>query len=103
MQTANLKEIKLKLPQNIVESMPKNEIVSLLLDKALNKTEYYHTRCKEMEQKYGMGFNEFKKKVEKNKVEIYSEWDDLMEWEAFSLAYKEWDGKYRELKRCMIS
>lgn len=103
MQQANLKEIKLKLPQNVVESLAKNEIVSLLLDKAFNKTEYYLTLSREMQQKYGMEFNDFKKKVEKNKEEIFEEWDDLMEWEAYELAYKEWKTKYEELKSCMVS
>ncbi len=103
MQQANLKEIKLKLPQNVVESLAKNEIVSLLLDKAFNKTEYYFTLSREMQQKYGMDFNHFKKKVEENKEEVFEEWDDLMEWEAYELAHKEWKTKYEELKSCMAS
>jgi hypothetical protein len=103
MQQANLKEIKLKLPQNVVESLAKNEIVSLLLDKAFNKTEYYLTLSREMQQRYGMDFNHFKKKVEENKEEVFEEWDDLMEWEAYELAYKEWKTKYEELKNCMVS
>ena len=101
MQEANLAEIKLKLPQNIVDSLQKNEIISLLLDKAFNKTEYYLTRCQEMEQKYEISFNDFKKKVEKSKKEVFEEWDDLMEWEAYELAHKEWKVKYEELKNCM--
>jgi len=103
MQQANLKEITLKLPQNIVESLAKNEIVSLLLDKAFNKTEYYLTLSGEMQQKYGMDFYHFKKKVEENKEEVFEEWDDLMEWEAYELAHKEWKTKYEELKSCMAS
>ncbi|MCP5106192.1 MAG: hypothetical protein GY950_22590 [bacterium] len=103
MQQANLKEIKLKLPQNVVESLAKNEIVSLLLDKAFNKTEYYLSLSREMQQKYGMDFNQFKKKVEENKEEVFQEWDDLMEWEAYELAHKEWQTKYEELKSCMAS
>jgi hypothetical protein len=103
MQQANLTEIKLKLPQNIVDSLQKNEIISLLLDKAFNKTEYYLTRCQEMEQKYGMSFTDFKKKVEESKKEVFEEWDDLMEWEAYELAHKEWKKKYGELKNCMTS
>ncbi len=103
MQQANLKEIKLKLPQNVVRSLAKNEIVSLLLDKAFNKTEYYLTLSREMQQKYGMDFNHFKKKVEENKEEVFEEWDDFMEWEAYELAHKEWKTKYEELKSCMAS
>ena len=102
MQHSNLKEIKVKLPQNVVESLAKNEIVSLLADKAFNKTEYYHTLCQEMEQKYNMAFIDFKKKVEESKEEVFEEWDDLMEWEAYHLAYTEWKGKHEELKNCLI-
>jgi hypothetical protein len=103
MQLTNLTEIKLKLPQNIVDSLVKNEIISLLQDKALNKTEYYLTRCQEMEQKYGMVFSDFKNRVEKSKNEVFEEWDDLMEWEAYDIAYNEWQEKYEELKNCTAS
>jgi hypothetical protein len=103
MPQVNLTEIKLKLPQNIVDSLVKNEIILLLQDKALNKTEYFFTRCLEMEQKYGMVFSDFKKKVENSKNEVFEEWDDLMEWEAYDIAYNEWQGKYEELKNCTAS
>jgi len=66
----------------------KNEIILFLQDKALNKTEYYHTRCLELEQKYGMSFEDFQKRVEESQHEIFEEWDDLMEWEAYITAYK---------------
>jgi hypothetical protein len=56
-----------------------------------------------MEQKYGMGFTDFNKKVEENENEIFEEWDDLMEWEAYELAYNEWKEKYEELKSCLES
>lgn len=103
MQYTNLEEVKLKLPRTVVESMAKNEIISLLLDKAFNKSEYYYTLCKEMEQKYGMEFDEFKKHVEESKEEVFREWDDLMEWEAYHLAHNEWNGKYEELKSCLAA
>jgi hypothetical protein len=51
MPQANLKEVTVKLPQAIAESLEKNEIVSLLLDKALQRLEYYRSQCQEMEQK----------------------------------------------------
>ncbi len=53
MQQTNLAEINLKLPQKIVDSLVKNEIISLLEDKALYKTEYYLTRCL-VEKLYGI-------------------------------------------------
>jgi hypothetical protein len=103
MEQANLKEVKLKLPGIVVESLAKNEIISLLLDKAFNKSEYYLTRGKEMEQKYGKPFADFKRQVDESKEEVFEEWDDLIEWEAYELAYKDWKGKYQELKNCMTS
>jgi hypothetical protein len=98
-----LKEVKLKLPGIVVESLAKNEIISLLLDKAFNKSEYYLTRCKEMEQKYGKPFTDFKRQVDQGKEEVFEEWDDLIEWEAYELAHKDWKEKYQELKNCMTS
>ena len=50
-----------------------------------------------------MSFTDFKKKVEESKKEVFEEWDDLMEWEAYELAHKEWKEKYEELKNCMTS
>jgi hypothetical protein len=101
MRQAVMTEIKLKLPATIAESLAKNEIISLLLDKTFNKTEYYLTRCNEMEQKYGKPFGDFKTQVENCDKEEFGEWDDLMEWEANELAYKDWKEKYEELKNCM--
>lgn len=101
MHQAVMKEIRLMLPANVVESLAKNEILSLLMDKILNKTEYYLTRCNEMEQKYGKPFAAFKTQVEKNEKEEFQEWDDLIEWEAYELAYKDCKKKYEELRNCM--
>lgn len=101
MQQFAMKEIKLMLPANVVQSLAKNEILSLLMDKILNKTEYYLTRCNEMEQKYGKSFAAFKTQVEKNEKEEFQEWDDLIEWEAYELAYKDSKKKYEELQNCM--
>jgi len=37
-----------------------------------------------------MDFLSFKKKVEQSKKEIFTAWDDLLLWEGYELAYKEW-------------
>jgi hypothetical protein len=42
-----------------------------------------------MEQKYGKPFAAFKTQVEKSEKEEFQEWDDLIEWEAYELAYKD--------------
>jgi len=101
MQQVAMKEIKLMLPANVVESLARNEIVSLLMDKILNKKEYYLTRCNEMEQRYGKPYTAFKEQVENSEKEEFEEWDDLIEWEAYELAYKDCKTKYEELQNCM--
>jgi len=100
MQKAAFKEIKLKLPSDVIETITNKEIITLLLDKALSKAEYYQSKSKEFEEKYNMDFASFKKKVEGSEQEIYAEWDDLVMWEGYELGYKEWKRKYEELKGC---
>ena len=100
MQNVILKEIKVKLPDDIVNSISSSEIVSMLLDKALTKVEYYKSKCRELEGKYNLDFSSFKKKVENAGKEKFADWDDLMIWEGYELAYHEWIKKYEELKSC---
>ncbi|MDP2278679.1 MAG: hypothetical protein Q8K51_10695 [Nitrospirota bacterium] len=100
MQNSTLKEIKFKLPSDIANSVSKKEIVGLLAEKASGKAEYYRSKCKEMEEKHGTDFKSFKKKVESS-GENFSRWDDLLVWEGYELAYKEWKKKYEELRDCM--
>ncbi len=101
MHSTELKEMILKLPGDIVKTITSKEIILMLSDKALSKSEYYGTRCKEFEGKYGMDFASFKKKVEESEEEILSEWDDLLLWEGYELAHKEWQDKHEELKNCI--
>ncbi len=68
----------------------------MLIDKSLNKAEYYRSNCQEMEQKYRADFADFKKKVEESEEEIFSEWDDLMIWEGYHLGYREWLKRYTD-------
>ncbi|MGR3316993.1 MAG: hypothetical protein ACUZ8O_00715 [Candidatus Anammoxibacter sp.] len=101
MQKAVLKEIKIKLPGNVVDSTSNKEIINLLTDKALNKSEYYQSKCKGMEEKYGKTFDDFKGMVENSEKENFTEWDDLIVWEGYELGFKEWKNKYEGLKYCM--
>ena len=95
-----LKEITIKLPKMLADDISAKEIVGMVMDKAVTTSEYYRSRCKEFEQKYGMGFSAFKKKVEAAKTENTSKWDDLLVWEGFELAYAEWKNKSKELRKC---
>jgi len=97
----NIKEVNIKLPGDIADTISKNEIVNLLIQKALNKSEYYRSKCKLMEIKYSTNFTDFKSKVEHDTQESFSEWDDLILWEGYYLGYNEWRRKYEELKSCL--
>ncbi len=101
MEQTNLKEYRIKLPVHVIESISKKEIIELLLNKALNKTEYYQSKSQEMEEKYGTVFDEFKKQVDGSEKEKFAEWDNLILWEGYILGYQEWKKKYEELKDCM--
>jgi hypothetical protein len=101
MQKLTLKEIKIELPDDLVKTISSKEIITLLLDKALSKAEYYQSRCNEFKEKYGIDFISFKEKVEDGKEEIFTDWDDLIAWEGYELGYQEWKKKYEELKSCM--
>ena len=52
------------------------------------------------ESKYGTDYTSFKKKIERGD-ESFQGWDDLLLWEGFLLAYREWSIKYKNLKLCM--
>jgi hypothetical protein len=101
MKKATLKEIKVKLPALIAGAFSDREILSLMLDKALGKAEYYLSRCKEMAEKCGTDFASFKKRVEESEEEVFSEWDDLLLWEGYEASLREWQTRYEEIKRCM--
>ncbi len=100
MKKTIFKEMKITLPSNIIETVSNKEIIVMLLDKALSKAEYYHSRCHEMEEKYGLDFASFKKKIDEEEKEKFSDWDDFILWEGYMLGAKEWDEKYEELKNC---
>lgn len=101
MQDTVLKEIRIKLPDDIVDTITSKEIIEMLLDKALSKGEYYKSKCGEFEEKKGLDFVSFKKNVEEAEEEVAADWDDLIVWEGYELGYKEWEKKYEELKSCM--
>jgi len=95
-----LKEVILSLPDDIVGSTTSRDIIFLLMDQALSKAEYYRSKTRIYEDKYGVSFTDFKVSVEKSSRESFSAWDDLLVWEGYDLASREWSGKYEELKAC---
>ena len=100
MEEIQMNEVTLRIPPSIAVDIGSNDIIELLLDKALGKRDFYKTKIKMLEAKYGTNFASFKKKTEKGE-ERFQEWDDLLLWEGFVIAYKEWNKKYKDLKLCM--
>ncbi len=97
MAKAGLKRVSIRLPDKVAGTISDREIIDLLRDKALSKLEYYKSRCKQYEERYNMNLPSFKKKAEEGQGENFTEWDDLLLWEGYELAYREWEEKYEEL------
>jgi hypothetical protein len=100
MEKVQASEVTLRIPPSIAAGIGSNEIIKLLLDKALGKKDLYKSKIKMLESKYGTNYTSFKKRIEKGD-ENFQEWDDLLLWEGFLLAHKEWNRKYKDLKLCM--
>ena len=100
MEKIQTREVIVRVPSSVAADVGNNEIIELLLSKALGKKDLYESRIKMFESKYGTSYASFKKKTEQGD-ENFQEWDDLLLWEGFLLAYREWNRKYRDLKRCM--
>lgn len=67
MQEATLSEVTIKVPANVADMITTGEIIILLTDKALSRAEYYRSKCSEMEQRHGIGYTDFKKKLRRPK------------------------------------
>ena len=101
MEINQTSEVTLRILPSIAVDIGSNEIIELLLDKALvGERDLYKSKIKMFEPKYGTNYASFKKKTEKGD-ESFQEWDDLLLWEGFLLAYREWNRKYKDLKLCM--
>ncbi len=81
--------------------LEENELLSLLLSHAATKYEYFASRTRTFAVKYGSDYAAFKKRVEEAKDESFAEWDDLIAWEAFDAASREWKTRYEELQACL--
>jgi hypothetical protein len=99
MEKIQTSEVIVRVPPSVAADIGNNEIIELLLSKALGKRDLYKSKIDMFKSKYGANYAAFKKKLEQ-KDENFQEWDDLLLWEGFMLAYREWNRKYRDLKRC---
>lgn len=80
--------------------LEEKELLSLLLSHAATKYEYFASRARTFAAKYGCDYAAFKKHVEEAQEESFAEWDDLIAWEAFDAASREWKTRYEELQAC---
>jgi hypothetical protein len=85
---------------NAPDWLEENELLSLLLAHAATKYEYFASRARAFAVKYGSDFPAFKKRVEEADEESFTEWDDLIAWEAFEAASQEWQTRCEELQAC---
>jgi len=80
--------------------LEENELLSLLLSHAATKYEYFASRARAFAAKYGCDYAAFKKSVEEANEESFAQWDDLIAWEAFDAASREWKTRCEELQAC---
>jgi hypothetical protein len=73
----------------------KNEqeaLKGLVHDQAEQKIDYYNKKAAEMEQKYGMDFSAFEKRIHSRVgEEDFEEWDDFIIWESYVTASRYWE------------
>jgi Arc/MetJ-type ribon-helix-helix transcriptional regulator len=64
----------------------------LVHDQAEQKIDYYGKKITEMEQKYGMDFSAFEKRIHSREgEEDFEEWDDFILWESYVTASRYWE------------
>ncbi|MDQ1275234.1 MAG: hypothetical protein QG610_807 [Euryarchaeota archaeon] len=64
----------------------------LVHNQAEQKIDYYNKKIAEMEQKYGMDFSAFEKRIHSRvEEEDFEEWDDFIIWESYVTASRYWE------------
>ena len=92
-----LEHLTLKLPRSVAREVQEREILSLLLDRAFSKLEYYRSRIHSFEKKYGCKLSEMEQRL-LSSPEDFVLWEDFILWEGYQRAFEEWRKKYEELK-----
>ncbi len=94
------KNVKLQAPEDMLKHVPEAQVMNIMMYKALKKMEYFRTRCKEMEEKYGVDYLQFKDKLTDSEAELLlTEWEEMVLWEEYFNSFKEWENKYKALNR----
>jgi hypothetical protein len=98
MGTRVLSRMSIKLPDDLKGRVSEADIMNKLVNGALNRMEYYRTRCMAMEEKYGVDFDHFQSQFTGGPEEVFDEGDDLSLWEGYFQAFQEWKSKYENLR-----
>lgn len=98
MVTRVLSRVNIKLPDDLKGRVSEVDIMNKLVNGALNRMEYYRTRCMEMEEKYGVDFDHFQGQFSSGFEEDFDEGDDFSLWEGYFYAFREWKNKYENLR-----
>ncbi len=86
-------QLQFNVPESIVTPAEVlKELKSHMLDKALTKIQYYQSKTRLFEEKYHQSYDAFKDEVE-NHSESFEKYDDLILWEGYLLAIREWEVK----------
>ncbi len=88
---------------NAPDWLEEKELLSLLLSHAATKHEYFASRNRAFEAKYGSDFITFKKQIENAQDESFTAWDDMIAWESLDAASEQWKTRYEELLACLKS
>ena len=64
MEKNQISDVILKIPLSIAANIGSNEIIDLLINKALGKKDFYESKIKILESKYGTNYTSFKKRAE---------------------------------------
>jgi hypothetical protein len=94
-----VRKVSVTLPSWIGTEEAQAEVVRNLRAQALLKMEFYRSKMKLFEAKYGTSFSRFQRRVTQSAQENFTAWDDLMEREACYRAFQEWKKCHAELRR----
>jgi phosphatidylserine/phosphatidylglycerophosphate/cardiolipin synthase-like enzyme len=75
----------------------KDEIITYEKLKLISELAPIRERIAEFERKYGMSFEEFEKRLEREE-ESFEAWDDYIEWKAYARKLKELQKKLKEIE-----
>lgn len=76
----------------------KHRVAEWMLLSYLSQQRKMYDRITFYEKKYGKSFSQFNKHIQESKNEDFEEWDDLIEWEAYTNFYKQITNTINDIK-----